>query len=277
MRKQSKSSQIPLVKLKGLECPDYSTFQTLLSTHGLNIGQPFLCHFKNKSMKMLVFIYSRDLRELPEDCYNSVRNDDTQFKEVVNSYVSNLGCDYVYILNNYVLSSPGMAVSDISRNISKSKTTIRRYLERMRKGLLEKVSTELFHRDLPHEASSQKFVDWRIEEYSKPFEDTLKSQSAITAINKRCNLGWELPMVGASSSEWQLYYEKAGKLFSLVSLKVAVGARILFCGGSNEDVHKERIRLKIDAPSDEPKDYRHSKRSFVKYTKSHPEMVANLV
>lgn len=275
MKKQPRNTQKLLVNLKNLKDPDYTTFQKLLTTHGTNIGQPFFAHFKTPAMRLLVFIYSRRLRELTESEYESVRDDRSEFVNAVKDYLSSKGPEFLYILNNYVNNS-SMTVNEIAISIGKSKTTVRRYIDELRGELVQEVSDKVFHRDLAENGSVKAFHDKRYDEFTKPFKNTARNRLLIDSLNTKCELNWNLPNVD-NSLDWDKYCELAGKLFGLVSLKTACGARILYEGGKHSEVKDARIRLFLDKPYEGCKNYSYSKKCFVKYIKLHKDKVSSIM
>ena len=276
MKRQHYNQQKPLVKLKNLENPDYTTFQNLMVTHGMKVGQPFFAHFKTPAMKLLIFAYSRRLRELTESEYESVRDDGTKIIQVAKSYILKQRPEFSHVLNKYVLSNPVMCVADIAKSLSVSNTTVRRYIDTLRSEIVEIIADKVFNRKLVNTDDVKPFRDSRYDEFTKPFANTLNNRLWIDKLNTQCDLNWNLPDI-SDAQGWEMYCILAGKLFSIVSLRIACSARILFEGGTNSDVKSARIRLHIDDPYAGCKSYRHTKSAFVKYVKLHKDKVNSLV
>lgn len=272
--------RISLFKSKKAEIPDYPTFQLLLDKHNNHITLPLMSHFRNNAMKLLVYSYRNNLSLLTQSNYETAVNNIDKVKEFVKNWYDQLPNDYQFIVKHLVINTPAMSVVEVADNIKKSKTSVRRYLDKSLDALMLSIHESLFN-NTPNrmvEKTETIFVDDRRLEYIKPISNDTAGHLLIEYINTAAELNWNLPDT-ENSTLWQQYCVATGRLFELPSLKVAVGARILFEGGSHEDVKKARQALKIDAPSDstDTKNYRHCKRSFIKYLRAHNEEASKIL
>ena len=272
MKKLNFFNRIPLFKSKKSEIPDYTTFQLLLEKHNNSVTLPLLCHFRNTSMKLLVYSYRKHLALLTCENYEKAVTNLEKLKDVVKSWYEDLAPDAQFIIQNYIVKTSSMSIKDISANVKCSMTTVRRQLDRTSNKLFNKIHSELFD-GIPcmstcKAPTAEAFEDPRIAKVTKPISNNYEGRNLIINLCTTADLSWTLPS-DSSSELWNNYCIAAGKLFGLVSLKTAVGARILLEGGSHKDVQAVRVEMHLEEPSDENKNYRHCKRSFIKFLKSH--------
>lgn len=272
--------RMSLFKSKKAEIPDYPTFQLLLDKHNNRITLPLMSHFRNNAMKLLVYSYRNNLSLLTQTNYETAVKDIDKVKEFVKNWYDQLPNDYQFIVKHLVINTPAMSVVEVADNIKKSKTSVRRYLDASLDTLMSGIHESIFNNKPNRMVKKTEtiFVDDRRLEYIKPICNDTEGHLLIEYINTAAELNWNLPDT-ENSTLWQQYCVATGKLFELPSLKVAVGARILFEGGGHEDVKKARQILKIDSPSDstDTKNYRHCKRSFIKYLKAHKEEASKIL
>ena len=253
--------QKPLFKTKRPESPAYASYVQLVALHERHIDRIFLSHWANKNIRAALYAFRNNLNVLTEERYNLL----IQSADTIESYIKSILEDQKYkkklafeaffgLWSNH----DGLPVNTIGDGLKCAGKTVRVYVSDVSAKLELNILTELFHLG-SESAKTDKYAKLR-ELLTTPLAGAGADKAVDTIINYVPELNW-------NDNDSDIYY-KCGMLFGEVSLKVALGARLLLLGNSHEDVYRARIDSKLDIPDDKPKhDYRHSKRQFLKYVK----------
>ena len=257
-----------LFKTNPASAPDYQCFLELMRTHDNELSISLLSHYKIIPVRCALACLNNYSDCITEDLYNNIiYGEDRIIKCIINASKACSEECYLCWSTYYGYNTRPLAISDIADKLLLSNSTIRRRIDKMNSMLLIELKKQFNFETT--KTARQKYEDVRITRVSKP----LSEKEAILMgryLIKRVGFTWKLPDSGTDSMD--RFCTFLGSMFRDVSIKTAVGARVLLCGGSHEMAYKMRCRFRIQRPDNKPRhDYRHSKRTFINYVRGHKE------